>query len=187
MDSTRKKSGSGYRLERVYVAEQEYRVEPPDALPEASDPDDRVIAFGWDWRPLGPRKFEVVLEVRVDPVKEAPERARARLLGVFEAVGEELSIPFTDFIRFNAPAILFPFAREVISTMTGRGPFGTFHLDPLNVAALLGKADLRQTTGARLLAANTEMAASFGLDHLGRGAASAEAATPGEGSAPPLE
>jgi preprotein translocase subunit SecB len=156
---------AGYRLERVHVAEQEYRLVVDENLPELDDPNDREVNFGWDWRPLGPRRFEVVIEINCGPVDGAPEIARVRLFGVFEAVGDVPTVSFAEFIRANAPAILFPYAREVISTMTGRGPHGTFHLNPLNVAALIGKFDIEKTSGARFLAENPAIAESFGLEY----------------------
>jgi preprotein translocase subunit SecB len=163
--NVRKEIQAGYRLERVHVSEQEYRTIAADNLPEVDDASDRPVNFGWDWRPIGPRRFEVVIEIKCDPVDEAPEIARVRLFGVFEAVGEVPSVSFGEFIRGNAPAILFPYAREVISTMTGRGPHGTFHLNPLNVAALIAGFDMEKTSGAKFLADNPAIAESFGLEY----------------------
>jgi preprotein translocase subunit SecB len=154
---------SGYKIERVYVAEQEYRVTDPDAREESAASDTREVAFGWDWRPLGPRRFEVVIEVSVEPSKDAPEVARVRLFGLFAAGSGELTIPFRDFVRHNAPAILFPYAREVVSTMTGRGPYGAFHIDPLNVREMTGGTTIDQTLGYKYLVDHPDVAATFGL------------------------
>lgn len=164
------KRSAGYRIERVYVGEQMYQVlsdveREGDELELELDVE-RVVKFGWDWRPLAPRRFEVVLEIIADPDPAVPERAQVRVMGVFEASEGEPIVPFVDFIRVNAPAILFPFAREVISTMTGRGPFGAFHVDPVNVPALLAEVDLAETTGARFLRSNEAVAATFGLEYL---------------------
>jgi preprotein translocase subunit SecB len=164
VDSLSKARSAGYRLERVYVAEQAYRLVDPEPLRESKSPADRKITFLWDWRPLAPRRFEVILEMQTEPIKQAPEVAQVRFLGVFEADEGELSVPFHQFIRVHAPAILFPFAREVISTMTGRGPHGAFHLNPLNIAALISHDDLVRTTGYQYLQADPKTASDFGLD-----------------------
>lgn len=156
---------AGYRIERVYVAEQEYKLLIEENLPEADDPANRLVNFGWDWKPVSPRAFEVVIDVSVDPTKEAPERMSVRLVGVFRASEGQLSVPFVDFVRGHAPAILFPFAREVISTMSGRGPHGAFHVNPLNVAALSKQFDLARTTGSAFLDANPDIAKDFGLEY----------------------
>lgn len=156
--------GSGYTLEKVYVAEQQYRLIPGVELPESADSEDRNVDFGWDWRPVSSRRFEVVIEVNVAPAASVPEQMSVRLMGVFKAEDGPLSIAFADFLQGNAPAILFPFAREVISTMSGRGPYGAFHLNPLNVRALLSDFDISQTTGVEFLNSRPDLAADFGLD-----------------------
>lgn len=156
---------AGYRLERLYVAEQEYKIVADEGLVEGTDPADRVVNFGWDWRPVSSRVFEVVIDISIDPIKEAPERMSVRLIGVFAASQGKLSIAFTDFLKANAPAILFPYAREVISTMSGRGPHGAFHVHPLNVASLSADFDIARTTGSAFLDANPDIAADFGLSY----------------------
>ena len=156
---------AGYRIERIYVVEQEYKVLPDEGLTEVADPADRVVNFGWDWRPVGPRVFEVIVEVSVDAIKDAPEQMSVRLAGVFAADEGELSISLVNFLKANAPAILFPFVREVISTMSGRGPHGAFHLHPLNVASLSADFDIGRTTGSAFLDAHPDIATNFGLEY----------------------
>ena len=154
---------AGYRIEKVYVADQAYRIVADQEQPSVNSAADRKIAFGWDWRPLSARRFEVVITVTIEPSKDSPEQVSVRLIGLFTADDGELSIGFAEFLRVNAPAILFPYAREIISTMTGRGPFGAFHLNPINVPALLAGVDITVSTGHRTLRDNPEFAKSFGL------------------------
>jgi preprotein translocase subunit SecB len=155
---------SGYRVERIYVGSQEYRLVEPDSSREQVDADDRQVEFGWDWRPIGTRKFEVVIDLEVESTKQASEEAKVRIIGVFEA-SESPSIKFLDFVRNNAAAILFPFAREVVSTMTGRGPFGAFHVYPLNIVALLKDVKWEETTGWKYLSEHPDIAATFGMEY----------------------
>lgn len=152
---------AGYRLERVYVSSQSFRVVPADDKPEA---DDRTVRIGWDWLPIAPRRFEIIVEVTCAPTKRAPEEVNVRLAGVFEADEGVRSIGFPEFLRHNGPAILFPYAREVVSTMTGRGPHGAFHILPVNVMVLAEQFDISKTVGARYLTENADFAKSFGLD-----------------------
>jgi preprotein translocase subunit SecB len=161
---TNKDTRSGYRVERVYVGSQEYRLVDPESAADVVDVDDRQVDFGWDWRPVAPRKFEVIVDLALEPTKQAPEKANVRLIGLFEAAEGQPSIPFVDFVKLNASAILFPFAREVVSTMTGRGPFGAFHIHPLNLVALLMETPVESTTGWKYLHENPALAESFGLE-----------------------
>lgn len=156
---------AGYRLERVYVAEQRCRLVQLTAEQVESAPGDRPVRFAWDWRPVGTRRFEVVLEVAVDAAAQVAEEALVRIVGLFEAEGEGVSVTFYDFVRYNASAILIPFAREAISTMTARGFYGTFHVNPVNVVELFKNFDISKTTGARYLNANPAIAADFGLEY----------------------
>ena len=156
---------SGYHVERVYVGSQEYRLVDPESARDVASSDDRNVDFGWDWRPVGARKFEVIVDLEVEPTKQAPEKAQVRLIGLFEAAEGEPSIKFSDFVKLNASAILFPFAREVISAMTGRGPYGAFHVHPLNLVALLKDTPIENTTGWKYLEENPAVAKNFGLQH----------------------
>lgn len=170
-------AASGYILERIHVAEQQYRSVVAENLRDTQDPADRLVQLGWDWRPLGERRFEVVLELQCHPVTVAPEHAHVRLFGVFSAGPEVPAISFPSFVKVNATAILFPYAREVISTMTGRGPYGAFHLNPLNVAALAETFDMEQSSGAKFLSENPELATTFGFEVGGESSKSSEDAT----------
>ncbi|MHB1095585.1 MAG: protein-export chaperone SecB [Gemmatimonadaceae bacterium] len=154
---------AGYRIEKVYVAEQSYRIVADQEKPNVDATAERKIAFGWDWRPIGAKRFEVVITVTVEPSKDFPEHVSVRLIGLFTVDDGALSIGFAEFLRVNAPAILFPYAREIISTMTGRGPFGTFHLNPINVPSLLADIDITVSTGHKVLRDDLDFAKSFGL------------------------
>ncbi|MCC6649885.1 MAG: protein-export chaperone SecB [Candidatus Eisenbacteria bacterium] len=140
---------SGFGLERVCFIEQHLRlVEQVDDLPDA-DPN---VQFGWDWRITGDRQFEVILQVQTSPTRRRPEEAAVLLTGQFVARGEGLSVPVVAFVSAQAPAILLPWARECISSLTGRGFFGQFMLPPLNVLTLMSNVDKAAATGARQLA-----------------------------------
>ena len=163
MSPSDRSSAAGYRLSRVYVAEQEYRLVEPDGLRKAADLDDREITFSWDWRPISRRRFEVLIEVIVQPTTLAPETARVRVIGVFEAEEGDLAVPFTDFVKIHASAILFPYAREVVSTVTGRGPHGAFHMNPINLPKMFEEIELAGSSGNEFLHLNPDIARDFEL------------------------
>lgn len=156
--------GAGYRVDKIYVADQEYKIVAGLELPSGSEASDRPVNFGWDWRPISSRRFEVVIEISIDPVEPAPEKLSVRVIGLFSAEEGEVSIALPDFLKYNAPAILFPFAREVISAMSGRGPHGAFHLKPLNIVSLLSQFEYAQTRGFEFLNSHPDFARDFQLD-----------------------
>jgi preprotein translocase subunit SecB len=172
MNTTEQKAG--YRIERIYAAEQSYVIVADPETPRAAVVVDRQISFNWDWRPVSPLRFEVAISLSGEPTTEIPEQIAVRIVGVFSAESANVNVPLGEFLRVNAPAILFPFAREVISTLTGRGPFGTFHLNPVNVPALLAGFDFSASTGHRFLRERPEVAQGFGMD-LGEPSSSASA------------
>lgn len=152
---------AGYRIDRIHVAQQQYElVDDVEGLVDGSE---RTINFGWDWRPIRPRTFEVIIRISLEPTKPTPERVSVRLVGTFTAEESEPSISFPSFVKANAVAILYPFAREAISAMTGRGPLGEFHLDPMNVTVLMSAFDLSRSAGALFLDQHPEIASDFGL------------------------
>lgn len=155
---------AGYRIDKVYVADQEYKIIPAGEVSSDIAVADRPVNFGWDWRPISARRFEVIIKVSIDPVKLAPEKLSVRLIGLFSAEEGEQSIALPQFLKYNGPAILFPFAREVISTMSGRGPHGAFHLNPLNVISLVKEFEYTKTTGYEFLEASPDFARDFQLD-----------------------
>lgn len=158
-----KDARAGYRIERIYVAEQEYKSTDSDDASAADQEEEREVDFGWDWRPVGPRRFEVAIKVSVAPVSWSPDEAKVSVMATFTAAHGDLSVSFEQFIKQHAPAILFPFAREVISAMTGRGPHGAYHVHPINVVQLLDDAELANTAGHKFLLAHQDLIEDFGL------------------------
>ncbi len=136
---------AGFSLDKIYFIEQFLRLVDlaPDST-ESSEP----ISFGWDWRVIGAREFEVVLQVRVDPTRERPESASVVICGAFGVSGPEHTVATRDFVRAQGPAILFPYLREALTSLTSRSPHGPFILAPTNVLALMQAFDPEKATGA---------------------------------------
>jgi preprotein translocase subunit SecB len=156
---------AGYRIDKIYVAEQAYKIVEKAGLTVGPEPADRPVNFGWDWRPVSSRKFEVIIDLSVDPVVSAAEKLSVRLIGLFSAEEGDISIGLPDFLRYNAPAILFPFAREVISAMSGRGLYGALHIKPINIVTLFSEFSYPQSTGFVFLEANPDFAKDFQLEY----------------------
>lgn len=71
-------------------------------------------------------------------------KLEANVLGVFEEQeGSPLSLK--EFSEIQAPALLFPYLREVITTITTKSPIGPVIIPPTNILALIkqGEAHLK--------------------------------------------
>jgi preprotein translocase subunit SecB len=90
-----------------------------------------------------------VLEVRFAlrayrDAQEWPFQFTAEYLGRFEA--DAANIPALHaFAKYNAIAMLVPYARELASTITARAGFPAMLLGPVNVQELVDQADSQAT------------------------------------------
>ena len=131
-----------FKLQRIYVKDISF--ESPGA-PEV---------FRHDWKPkmnmqlnnsarrLGDSD-EYEVEITVTLTAEQDEKtvylAEVKQAGIFTVQGaqeEEMEQLFGSF----CPNILFPYAREAISSLVSRGTFPAFNLQPVNFDALLAQA-----------------------------------------------
>src|SRR3712207_5020027 len=118
-----------YKLERVYTNLLSLVVVSPTSELSAGDPG---VVFGWDWSIAAADLFDVALTVALEPTTERLERVAIRINGRFRIGDKPSKVQFKDYIRFNAPALLMPYARELLSTLTGRGFYGPYFLQPVN-------------------------------------------------------
>lgn len=162
MNSVSELPTAGYRLGRVYTIEQRYCMVDRERVP--NQPAEREIRYGWDWRVTGPRAFEVLVSLDLGPTLETPDEASVKLVGAFTADEGVLSVPFHAFVRVHAPAMLFAYVRESLSSLTGRGPFGPYMVPALNLKVMMERFSEQATVGARQLQSDSQLAQAFGLD-----------------------
>jgi len=67
------------------------------------------------------------------------DRFQLELTAIFETIESEENLDLEQFAKVNAPAFLFPFAREVISNVTSRTPLPHLLLPPINIVAMKNK------------------------------------------------
>ncbi|MFA5015468.1 MAG: protein-export chaperone SecB [Actinomycetota bacterium] len=67
---------------------------------------------------------------------ELYDRFQLELTGIFETIEGQENMGLKDFAKVNAPALLMPFAREIISNITSRTPLPYLILPPINVLAI---------------------------------------------------
>ncbi|MBA4159329.1 MAG: protein-export chaperone SecB [Gemmatimonadetes bacterium] len=151
---------SGFRLLRVVTIHQAYSI----AIDEETilGVEDRRIAVDWDWSVSEDREFDVFLGVALSGSQEAPETVHAEIVGEFELEGTVPSMTFRKFVHTAAPAILLPYVRQIISDLTGRGPYGPYYLPSVNVVRMMQRYDFETTGGAKQLREDPELAKLYG-------------------------
>lgn len=154
---------TAYLIRNVHILQQHQEPKyPPDSLVDG----DPALVFGWDWQVEDETEeiFTVAITVGFDASKPRPEETRVVVVGEFEfQVGDnESGLPFDKFVEQNAPAILFPYARSAIASLTAHSPLGTYLLPPVNVVALMAHQDTGAATGVKQLRSNPELAQRLG-------------------------
>ena len=82
------------------------------------------VGFGQLAAPSSQIEVELTVNVSVPTSDETqPMLASAKMVGWFELVGEVPAQAIDNFGNINGPAILYPFAREVIANLTMKGAF----------------------------------------------------------------
>ncbi len=137
---------SGYIIEALFFPVQSLSPTPPDA-----NAADNVVGWGWDWRWRDHHHFEVGLLFGAPSVESRPERLDVAVTAVFRVSGETQTVPVQAFAYAHAPALLFPYLRQVVDELTSRSPFGRVLLPPTNVVALMATFDAVEATGAKQL------------------------------------
>lgn len=148
MTTTAKLPKSGYFIERVYANRLGLT-----AVPEtpAAGPD---FLFGWDWKLIDQNLFEVNITLLLEPTPDRSERVEVSMIGVFRQGSDPIEVKLEEFVRYHAPAILMPYVREAVSSLTGRGYYPARNLNPINVQMLMERQDPNRTTGAKQLASS---------------------------------
>lgn len=62
------------------------------------------------------------------------------LTGTFETIEGKENLDLNQFAEINAPALLLPYAREIISNITSRTPLPPLLLPPINIIAIKNEA-----------------------------------------------
>jgi preprotein translocase subunit SecB len=61
------------------------------------------------------------------------------VVGIFSTIKGKENMLLEKFAKTNAPALLIPYAREIINDITSKSPLPTLIMPPINVIALLKK------------------------------------------------
>lgn len=135
---------SGYVLEALFFPLQQ--LVPVHDGEAGENPD---ISWGWDWRWNDADHFEVGLMLGIPSSAARPEKLEVAATAVFRVVGSAQTVMTTTFAHTHAPALLFPYVRQVVDELTSRSPFGRVLLPPTNIMALMANFDPGEATGAK--------------------------------------
>ncbi len=156
MTDKAKTPGAAFRFEGFYFERQSQSLETKKT-PSRSEPG---ISLTWDWRNLSERVFEVRVAIEVTPAQGIPQVLEVAIVGRFRAMGRYDAPAVENFAAVNAVAILLPYAREALTALSVRGPFGPFILPLMNVVEASKVFSRSQATGARQLRRKTKKLAA---------------------------
>jgi preprotein translocase subunit SecB len=105
----------------------------------------------------------VILTATVTPTTARPEKVDVVAVGRFAVVGDTpppLAVP--RFVLHGAPMLLFPYIREIVSNLTGKGLLGPLFMDPMNLPAIMASVSLADSSAAKQIREHPEIADPFG-------------------------
>lgn len=138
-----------FQVQRIYVKDVSFEVPgAPDVFTQAGQPKVNV-QLGQQARRLNDTDFEVVLEITV--TAEVNEKtayiAEVKQAGIFTISGAEKA-ELEQLLGAYCPNLLFPYVRESIASLTGKGSFPPFHLQPINFDALYQQSQAKRAEEA---------------------------------------
>lgn len=79
------------------------------------------------------------LELSTDESERPLYIVHAVVVGLVRVTSDKPNMPLERYAALNGVVMLFPFLRELVANVTGRGRFGPVWLHPVNFAAALKK------------------------------------------------
>lgn len=127
-----------YKLKNIFLIESSFkRIE----VLSTSENVERLLDFKIDTINLESSNFNVILNVDfAQPGEEGPEvEIKVKMVGHFEKEGETETLPLDYFTYVNAPAMLYPFVREHIASLTAKAGMDTALLPPFNFVEMYNR------------------------------------------------
>lgn len=123
---------SGYRILSVILVNSQFnrQLNIDFSHGEVSSEVDMGVEYN---QPNPENIFSVYLNLEFKSLRnsETEVSCTIKMAGVFQKYGEP-SLPINDFCQVNGPAIIFPFIREHISSLSFKAGIGQILLPPLN-------------------------------------------------------
>lgn len=135
-----------FQVQRIYVKDISFEVPgAPDIFAEQGQPKVNVQLANQARRIGESSEYEV--EVTVTVTAEVNEKtgyvAEVKQAGIFSISGAS-DTEVEQLLGAYCPNMLFPYVRETISGLIGKGSFAPFHLQPINFDGLLQQAQAKR-------------------------------------------
>ena len=133
--------GAQFMVEKIYVKDVSFEVPNAPAIFNTEAENNLGMNLQHNVNRLSDNAFEVVLQVTLNCTQgdSTVYLAEVKQAGVFGLFGfDEQGTEY--LLSTQAPAILFPYARQVVSDLIQAGGFPPFLLQPINFEALYADA-----------------------------------------------
>lgn len=127
---------SGYRILNIALAESRFKREPLVSTETGESEQDSTVSVEYQ---ISPEGTQLLVTETFDYTKHRDGQneftAMIQMIGHFERVAEaeQEGIPTVEnFAKINAPAILYPYIREHLASLTSKAAVGTVILPPYN-------------------------------------------------------
>lgn len=132
---------SGIQLQGVAMRHLLYEELRPHEAPvpdESTAPVNSQVSYAANIQLFDNRMGElsITLTMEPDPARR-PIRVRATMSALFGRGSDVSARQLAEFMNTSGAVILFPYLREVVSSVTGRGVYPPMHLNPIRLGPLL--------------------------------------------------
>jgi preprotein translocase subunit SecB len=124
---------SGIAITGISLRELHYEEVEPHAQDERAPPIGQTlfdIFTAVDVKPPDLVQVSLKVNVRTNP-KEKPIKLRVIVSAVFKRAAGITNAQLAEFLRTRSQHVIFPYVREVVSSITGRGVTGALYINPV--------------------------------------------------------
>ena len=122
----------GIKFDRIFLSKLQYE------LPET--PPDK---FKYNFNFLNKSRIDNNQLIYVMAI-QLYDRFELEITGIFSVIEGAENMPLEEFAKVNAPTLLLPFAREMISNITAKSPLPHLLIPPINILALSKQAEVAE-------------------------------------------
>ncbi len=138
-------TGPQIGLQRIYLKDASFEAPNSPGIQRGEWKPNVTMNLSTRTEDLGDNRIEVVLEISV----EAKQGDKVAFLAEVQQAGVFLLEGFApadmpQMLAIFCPTQLYPYAREVVADLVGKGGFPQLHLQPVNFEAVVAQAQAQQ-------------------------------------------